>query len=68
MESGTNIMKNAPFKNLTNQRRPKVLVWSKGLNKKKRILHDCSCFIEFIKRVWERDKTRGLPKNRNYFR
>ena len=29
-------MKNAPFKNHTNQRRPKVLVWSKELKKKNR--------------------------------
>ena len=26
----------------------------------KRILHECSCFIEFIKRVGTRDKMRGL--------
>ena len=27
----------------------------------KRVLHEYSCFIEFIKRVGEKDKRRGLP-------
>ena len=27
-----------------------------------RILHECSCIIEFIKRVWEKDKMRGFAQ------
>ena len=30
---------------------------------KQRILHECSCFIEFIKRVGEKDKMRGSANN-----
>ena len=28
-----------------------------------RILHECSCIIEFIKRVGEKDKMRGFAKH-----
>ena len=31
-------------------------------------LHECSCFIEFIKRVGKRDKMRGLPRILSLFR
>ena len=33
-----------------------------------RILHACSCFIEFIKRVGEKDQMRGLPSILSLFR
>ena len=33
-----------------------------------RTLHECSCFIEFIKRVGERDKMLGLPSILSLFR
>ena len=35
---------------------------------KKRILHECSCFIEFIKRVGKSDWMRGLPSILSLFR
>ena len=35
---------------------------------KKRILQQCSCFIEIIKRVGKSDKTRGLPSFLSLFR
>ena len=38
------------------------------INNKYRILHECSCFIEFIKRVGERDKMRGLSSILSLFR
>ena len=34
---------------------------------KQRILHECSCIIEFIKRVGENDKTRGLAEHLTSF-
>ena len=34
----------------------------------KRVLHECLCFIEFIKRIGERDKMRGLPRISSFFR
>ena len=33
-----------------------------------RVLHECSCFIEFIKRVGKRDKMRGLSSIVSLFR
>ena len=34
----------------------------------KRILHECSCFIEFIKRVVEKNQMRGLSSILSLFR